>query len=245
MLPVLNIGPLALPVPQFSLLLALWFGLSLAEKTAHRQKISADALYNLVFTGLSAGVIGARAGYVLQNPAVFINNPANIFSLNAGLLDAFAGFATGALGAFIYANRKKMAFWNTLDALSPLFAAVYLGLAFSHFASGKAYGAETTLPWGIELWGAVRHPSQAYEMTAAAIILLWTFERARHEQTPGTLFLRYTAVTAAVILFLEGFRGDSDTILWGIRLAQVFAWLILAGALFFIDRQNQILKPKD
>ena len=65
MLPILQIGPLALPVPQFSLLLALWLGLSLAENLAPRRGISSEALYNLVFTGLAAGLIGARLGYVL------------------------------------------------------------------------------------------------------------------------------------------------------------------------------------
>lgn len=239
MLPVLQIGPLALPVPQFSLLLSIWVGLSLVEKNAFRKNLSADTLYNLVFVILGVGVTGARLGYIMQYPLVFWNNPGNIISLNPGLLDGFSGVAMGVLAGFIYGHRKKLTFWNTLDALTPLFATFFIGMALGHFASGTAYGAETNLPWAIELWGAKRHPSQVYELIASVCILAFTLFHLKTGQKAGEVFLNFIALGAGAILFLEGFRGDSSTTLLGIRSVQIIAWMILACTFYIMGYKNR------
>jgi phosphatidylglycerol:prolipoprotein diacylglycerol transferase len=240
MLPTLPIGPLVIPVPQFSLLLAFWFGLSLAEKLATRRNISAEGLYNLVFTGLVAGLLGARIGYVLQYPSAFIQSPLSLFSLNPGMFDAFSGSAMVLLGMIIYGQRNKLPFWETLDILTPMLAVMAVGLAISHIASGEAFGSETNLPWAINLWGAKRHPSQFYELVAAAIILGLVIIRFKSIiSRAGNLFFVFVALTAAARLFLEGFHGDSFTILGGVRIAQILAWIILATGCSALVRINQ------
>lgn len=237
MLPILQIGPLALPVPQFSLLLALWFGLSLAEKFASKRGLAADTLYNLTFAGLIAGLIGARLGTIFQYPHAFIESPLSLFSLNPGLLDAFAGFAAGLISMLIYGQRTKLTFWNTLDVLTPLLAVMAVGFAVAHIASGEAFGAETSLPWGVNLWGAKRHPTQFYELGLALVILAFLGWKSKDNQLAnGLLFLLFTALTAGSRLFLEAFRGDSVIILGGLRSAQIIAWIILAAALAGLEK---------
>ena len=107
-----------------------------------------------------------------------------------------------------------------------LLAALAIGLHLSHLAAGTAFGSPTTLPWGIDLWNATRHPTQIYELIASLIIfgIIW-FRKS--ELSPGALFLNFTALTAGAHLFLEAFRADSTLILGGIRLAQVVAWVAL------------------
>jgi phosphatidylglycerol:prolipoprotein diacylglycerol transferase len=237
MLPILQIGPLALPVPPLSLLLAFWFGLSLAEKFAPKRGISAEILYNLTFTGLVVGLIGARLGYVFQYPNAFIESPLSLLSLNPGLLDPFAGFAAGVIGMLVYGQRARLAFWNTLDALTPLLAVMAIGFAISHLASGEAFGAETSLPWGIDLWGATRHPTQFYELAAASLTLGLLGVWSKTPVAPaGKLFLAFVALTAGSRLFLEAFRGDSLVIFGGLRSAQIIAWLLLAAAFARLDK---------
>lgn len=239
MLPILQIGPLALQTPGLMYLLGLWFGLSLAEKFAPRRGISPDALYNLAFTGLMAGILGARLGYVLLNPQAFLASPLSLISLNPGLLDPFSGFAAALIAALVYGARKKLGFWNALDALTPFFAVFMIGAALANIASGAAFGLETSLPWGIELWGAKRHPTQFYELTGAMVILLALGPRFKDASAPaGRLFLIFVALTAGARLFFEAFRGDSTLILGGIRAAQVVAWLALAGALWGLAREK-------
>ncbi len=233
MLPILQIGPLALQTPGLMYLLGLWFGLSLAEKFAPKRGISPDTLNNLVFTGLIAGIAGARLGYVIQYPEAFLASPLSLFSPNPGLLDPFSGFAAALIAALVYGAHKKLEIWHTLDALTPFFAVFMIGAALANAASGAAFGMETSLPWGIELWGATRHPTQFYELGGAILILLVLGPRFKDTPTPaGTIFLTFLALTSAARLFFEAFRGDSALILGGIRTIQIAAWLVLAGALW-------------
>jgi len=237
MLPVLNIGPLAVQTPGLALLIGLWLGLSLAEKFAPRRGVSPTLLYNLVFVGLVSGVIGARLAYLVRYPEAFASSPLSLLSLNPGLLDPSGGLAVGSIAALIYAQRKGMALWPTLDALTPLLMVMGIALGAAHLASGAAFGAKTQLPWAVELWGAQRHPSQAYETLVAGAILVILWPGRWSEKTPaGRYFLLFVALSAAARLFLEAFRGDSTLLAGGWRSAQIIAWLALAGGLWGLQR---------
>lgn len=209
------------------LVAALWIGLALAEKRGERHGVSKDALNNLVFYSLFGYLLGGRILFALANYSAFANSPLNIFSLNIDLFDSTGGFFVAALVGMIYGKKQSLSFWSTLDALTPIFAFLAIGLHLSHLAAGTAFGSPTTFPWGIELWNATRHPTQIYELIASLIIfaLIW-FRKS--DLSPGALFLNFTAFTAGARLFLEAFRGDGVLIFGGLRLAQVVAWMALA-----------------
>jgi len=229
------------PPRHFILIVAsLWIGLALAERLTERHGVSKDSLNNLTFYSILAYVIGGRVLYTLTNLSAFAPNPLSIFSPNPDLFDPIGAFVSALLIALIYGRRQNLPFLGTLDALTPIFAILAIGLSLAHLAAGTAFGSPTDLPWGIELWNAARHPTQIYELIAALIIcgLLW-FRRS--EVPPGVLFLKFTALTAGTRLFLEAFRADSTLMLGGFRLAQVVAWIVLAVALFTI---NSLLQQK-
>ncbi len=248
MLPTLQLGPLAIPVSPMIILIGLWFGLSLAERNASRYNVNANYLYNLVFIGLIAGVLGARLAYILRYPAIFAGNPISAISTNPDLLDPWGGIAAGSIAALIYGQRKKIAFWPLMDAITPGLALLGVAFGFSHLASGSAFGMPTDQPWGIQLWGAVRQPSQVYEILAALVIFLLVRPGSQitAKQPDGGSFLFFTAATAGARLFLEAFRGDSAILLSGIRVAQVIAWAILALSLWGLIKINEkVRKPQD
>ncbi|MCC6299107.1 MAG: prolipoprotein diacylglyceryl transferase [Anaerolineales bacterium] len=212
------------------LVAALWIGLALAEKRTQRHGVSKDALNNLVFYSLFDYLLGGRILFALANYSAFAESPLNIFSLNIDLFDPIGGFIVAVLVGMMYGKRQNLPFWGTLDALTPLFALLAIGLHLSHLAAGTAFGSPTDLPWGIELWNATRHPTQIYEFLAAVIIfcVLWF----RKSDSPyGILFLYFVALTASARLFLETFRGDSVLIFGEFRLAQIISWLALAISL--------------
>lgn len=213
------------------LLAALWVGLALSEKRAERHGISKDAIDNLVYYALFGFIIGGRLLYALANYLVFLQSPLSIFSLNLDLFDPIAGLAAALMIGLVYGSRQKLPFWSSLDALTPLFALLAIGLSLSHLAAGTAFGSPTHLPWGIDLWNATRHPTQVYELLAALVIfgLLW-FRKTNG--LPGSGFLLFAALTAGARLFLEAFRGDSILIFDGLRLGQIVAWIVLAISLF-------------
>lgn len=235
MLPTLQIGSFSIPVAQFSLLLAFWFGISLAEKLAPRHNVPADKLYNLVFTGLITGLIGARLGVVFQYPQAFIQSPLSLISLNTNLIDPFTGLAAAMIGMLAYGQRARLTLRETLDALTPILAVLMIGIAFAHIASGQAFGMETNLPWGINLLGTKRHPSQFYELAMAAIILGWLLQHFKSKQQPARLFLEFATLSAGARLFLEAFRGDSATLPGGFRIAQIIALVVMATTLALLD----------
>jgi prolipoprotein diacylglyceryltransferase len=250
MLPVLQIGPLALQTPGLALILGLWIGLSLSERLAARFKADASKLYNLIFTALAAGVIGARLSFVAQSTQAFIASPLNIFSLNPGLLDPVGGLAIGIMAAAIYGNRAGLPLWPTLDALSPLLAVFTIALGVSHLASGKAFGMPTSLPWGIDLWGAKRHPTQIYEIVAGLLTLglIWPRSTERTQSRPrvaGSTFGIFLALSAGMFLIIAGLRGDSHVLANGIRTSQLAAWAILAFSLWLLGKLQKSNTPQD
>lgn len=238
MLPTLQIGPLAIQVPGFVMLIGLWFGLALSEKYAPRRRVDPAQINNLVFTAILTGILGARLAYVIRYPGAFLANPMDILSLNPSLLDPLAGLAVTALVGYGYLQRKKLPPWPFLDALTPALAALALAAGLSHLASGQAFGSLTSLPWGIWLWGAIRHPSQVYEILAAGLILfiLWPGRRYLYERSYGLYFTEFICLSAGSRLFLEAFRGDSLSLPGDFRLAQVVAWIILAISLWMHHR---------
>ncbi len=230
--------------PRHYLLLfaALWLGLALAEKRTERHGVSKDALNNLTFYSLLAFILGGRIIYAVANLSAFVQSPLSIFSPNPDLFNSIGGLVSALVLGLIYGLRQKLPFWGTLDALTPLFATLAIGLPLAHLAAGTAFGSPTSLPWGIELWNATRHPTQIYELIAALIVfsLIW-FRKTR--SIPGMLFLNFTALTTGARLFLEAFRGDSILIFSNLRLAQVIAWTVLAVTLLlgeWISRNTQL-----
>ncbi len=238
MFPILQVGPLAIQAPGLILLLGVWLGLTLAERHAERYDTDPNLLYNLAFIALIGGVVGARLSYAAQFSEAFIASPASLVSLNPGLLDPWGGLAVGVIVGIVYAQRKGMALWPTLDALTPALAVIGVALGLSHLASGTAFGAPSKLLWAIQLWGESRHPSQAYETLAALGILALVWPGRSGEQPPGVVFLRFMALSAGAALFLEAFRGDSMLVFGGLRAVQVAAWVVMAGCLWGLGKRT-------
>jgi phosphatidylglycerol---prolipoprotein diacylglyceryl transferase len=250
MFPSLQIGPLALPVPALVVLAGIWAGLSAAEKRAVRHGLHPNDLYNLVLIALVAGVIAARLAYALRYPQIFAGDPLGLLSRDLGLFDPLGGLVGGSLAALIYAQRKRLPLPQTLDAITPGLAVFAIALGVSHLASGSAFGEPTQAPWGIELWGARRQPTQVYEILAAGLIfgaldpIHSRLQSALATRAPGLLFLVFVALSACSRLIIEAFRGDSPLILGGLRAPQIVAWLVLMCCLWGIgyltrnSRQN-------
>ncbi len=238
MLPIFQIGPLAIQTPGLILLLGLWTGLYLSEKYAVKKEMDPGVLYHLVFWALVSALIGARLGYVLEYSQAFIANPISIISINPTLFNWWAGAACALIFSLWYGQQHNLDFWLTLDLLTPAFATLSVFIGIAHLASGSAFGSESNLPWAIELWGKNRHPTQIYEIISSAVIsgLIFGLINSKKSLSKGSLFLIFLVLTSASKLFLEAFRGDSQ-MLGDFRLVQWAAWLCLAVSLWFLGKR--------
>ncbi len=245
MFPYLRLGPFILPMASLALLAGLWVGLPLIEREAVRLKINASTLSNLIFYGLLAGLIGARLGYALEFPAVYLSKPLSLLSLTPTTLSPSTGLAVGLIAFAIFVQRKAMPIRPTLDAIAPGLALFMAFVGLAHVLSGDAYGAPTSVPWAIRLWNDYRHPSQFYETFIALTIFLVIRERFPKPEGAGMNFLLTIAVSSASRVFLEAFRGDS--VFWpgGFREAQVIALTIMAISLYWMWKWMKNANPTE
>lgn len=234
MFPLLEVGPLIIPVAGVLLLAGLWLGLELAERTAPRYGVPPADVYGLTLAGLAAGIVAARLGYVLQYLDSYLRDPRAILAANANTLHSSAGLLGALLVALLYLRWRRLPLRRTLDSLAPGLALFAVALGLAHLASGDAFGAPADLPWAVALWDARRHPSQVYEIGAALLILLTVWRLRRVNPYPGFLFAFWLALSAASRLFLEAFRGDSVIVAGSIRQAQLAALLVALFALWLL-----------
>jgi phosphatidylglycerol:prolipoprotein diacylglycerol transferase len=240
MLPVLNLGPLALPVPVIVFLAGIWICIYLAEKYSARFGLTPSKISSLIILMLTVCILGARLSYIIRFPQAFLQRPVDILSTNPGLLDPLGGIALAVITGLIYSQRKGLPPWQTLDTLTPGLAALAICFSLSQFASGDAFGKPTDLPWGIYLWGEYRHPTQVYEIILFSIlfVLIMTNMKTWATNTPGVLFLGFLASGSFICLLVEAFRGDSLVLLESYRTIQIVAWLVLALSLWGIQKRS-------
>ncbi|GAB4473774.1 MAG: prolipoprotein diacylglyceryl transferase [Anaerolineae bacterium] len=261
MLPLLQIGPLTLRTPGLALLAGLWIGLEVSARAGVRRGIPEDHIYNLGFYSLLAGVLGARLGYVLLHLDLYTGitpwwrTLLAVFALSSGTENPLIGLAALlALAAWLI-RRWEVPLLPLLDALAPGAAVLAIGIGLANLLSGDWYGIETALPWGIPLWGALRHPTQIYFLIAAAGVLLVLLHlegrafpnrrpgkhpagRRQHEQaveaeafTPGTMAQVALLLLSLAVLLIEPLRADSPVMAGGVRIPQVVALIGLLAAL--------------
>jgi phosphatidylglycerol:prolipoprotein diacylglycerol transferase len=244
MLPILQVGPLAVQMPGLILLAGIWVAVSLTDREAPRYSLKASLISNMILIGLVVGILSARLWYAIRFFDVYLDSPLSVFSLNPSTLAPVEGALTGLAAATYYGYRKGLPLWPTLDAMTPGLAAFGVAIGFAHLASGDAFGAETTLPWAIELWGAQRHPTQIYEVLGAGIVFWLIWEFRRKTPAPGFLFLMWVALSALSRLLVEAFRGDSIIAFNSVRSAQLVSLLVLVLALvsmhILVRRQAQL-----
>jgi len=236
MFPFLHLGPFLLPMASLSLLAGLWVGFPLIEREAVRLKINASTLSNVIFYSLLAGLIGARLGYALEFPSLYLAKPASLLALTPTTLSPTMGLVVGLITFMILIQRKQLPIQATLDSIAPGLALFMVFVGVSHILSGDAYGAPTRMLWAIRLWNEYRHPSQFYETLIALMIFLVVRQRFPKPEGAGLNFLLTIALFSASRVFLEAFRGDS--VFWpgGFREAQIIALVIMAVSFYWIRK---------
>lgn len=236
MFPVIQLGPLSLPTYPLALLLAGWLALEVAARAARRLGVDGDHMYNAGLYGLVAGIVAARLGHVIAYWPAYRSQPLEIFGFNTSAFLLWPGLAAALAVAGWYVYRRRLPSAKMLDAAAPglLIGAAVAGVGA--LLAGRAYGAPTAqgVPWAVDLWGVMRHPSQAYETLAALAVALLALRVIRHGGRPGAAALIALAGYGLSRWLLEPFRAAevSPVILGGLRAAQVWGLAVALVALW-------------
>lgn len=223
MLPVLQIGPLAIQTYPLALVLAGWVALAIGARAARRVGIDGDHIYNAGLYALVAGVVAGRLAHVIAYLPAYRAQPLEIIGFNTTAFLLWPGVlaALAVTGWYIY--RHHLPLVPFLDALAPGLLVGLAVAAVGALLTGRNPGAPADLPWSVTLWGVRRHPVQLYEALGLLAVGLFVLDLIRRGSRPGVPALIALLGWGLVEWLVEAFRSPevSSAVLGGLRLAQV------------------------
>ena len=214
-----------------------WYGILIALGAAlavlicmrlkDRYGITEDDLLDAVLWGLPLGIIGARIYYVVFYLDLYRNSDGSLnwgemVAIWDGGLAIYGGVITAVIVVWAVGKVKKVPFFALMDVIV---IGLLIGQAvgrWGNFMNREAFGAETTLPWRMELVLTTGetvcvHPTFLYEslwnVVGLLLILLVLAPRRRFDgQNTWFYFLWYGLGR----FWIEGLRTDS-LYLFGLR----------------------------
>ena len=146
MLPVIQIGPLAIQTAGLILVVGFWLAVEIAGRQGARLSLDSGSIQNAGLYGVLAGIVSARLAYVLQYWPVYRENLLGIVSLNPQTLSPRVGLIVGLLVAAAYLQRKEMPARPLLDAIAPPAALFIAAISLANLASGTALASRPASP---------------------------------------------------------------------------------------------------
>jgi phosphatidylglycerol:prolipoprotein diacylglycerol transferase len=254
------------PIPVY------WYGIGYAlglaaayfvmVRLARRAGEDADILGNGIIVVAIAALIGGRAYHVIDQWALYQDDPIKIFQPPYSGLGVYGGIATGTIAAFLYARYKHVPFLRWADIVAPGLFVMQAIARWGNFFNQELYGTPTTLPWGIPIDCAHRiaaypcsdfaeatrfHPLFLYESLSGLIgaaVLIWLGFHARKRLRPGDLLLLFFVWYGLIRFALETLRQDNWTF-FGIPTAQIVSLLFVIPALLILAWRHRPGHPLD
>jgi phosphatidylglycerol:prolipoprotein diacylglycerol transferase len=150
-------------------------------------------------------------------------------AIQGGLIFAFTA-------AYIYLRRHHIPILPFADTVAP---AIILGQSvgrIANFMNGDAFGHPTGSDFGLlyphTTWAYQTYgsqplwPAEVWECQGDILIFVLLIWLSCTRHTKGTIICAYVMLYSTLRFFLEFFRGDYGTLLWGLKSAQLTA---LAG----------------
>jgi len=240
MYPLVQIGPLRLNSGGLLLLLSIILGGWLIARVAHAHggaplARQADSCFYPV---LIVAVIGARLWYGLFNLDLYGRSPGLFLALRVSDFAWPGALLGGLLAGYVWCRRNGFDALRLADSAALTLPAVQAIASVGLLLSGEAFGVSTSLPWGVPLFGAVRHPTQIYFALAALSSLLLLWRLSRRLLPLGALWVSYLGLQGLSSLLIEALRADSLVLPAGIRSAQLFGLALLLYSLSWAQRHS-------
>ena len=177
-----------------------------------------------------AALIGGRLYHVIDQWALYKDDPLKIVLPPYTGLGVYGGIITGTVAAFLYARYKRVPFLRWADIVAPGLFVMQAVARWGNFFNQELYGTPTSLPWGIPIDCAHRvaaypcaefpeattafHPLFLYESISGilgALVLIWLGYHRRDRLRPGDLLLIFFIWYGTVRFFLEPLRQENWT----------------------------------
>ena len=219
----------------------LWLGLSEPTRTATSrlpdEKTSPTTRIDAGLSALTAGLIGARAGFVLLHWGYYASRLIETFWFWQGGLSWIGGVVGAVIGLGVYTTLSHRPFWPLADILALSGVVMALSSWTGCLLEGCAYGRRTNAgfwtPLAVDMFGSrvPRWPTQTVGIVLNLVILAVLYWLAGRHLRHGTLVCMSLSLIAASSLALTFTRGDPVLLLAGLRLDTVGTAVILLLAL--------------
>ena len=201
---------------------------------APRHNLSGDSMLTLAIIVVPAGVIGARAYYVLFNWDMYKGDIAHILNFRGGGLAVHGGLILGIIAGLIVCLVMKKRPLNVLDLCAPAVALAQAIGRWGNYFNSEAHGGPTDLPWGVMIDGQSYHPTFLYESIWCLILFFILLYVDNHRKFEGQVLLLYGILYSAERVMVESLRTDS-LMIGPLKQAQVISIvIIIVCAVFYV-----------
>jgi phosphatidylglycerol:prolipoprotein diacylglycerol transferase len=210
-----------------------------------------------------AALIGGRAYHVIDQWALYKDDPLKIVLPPYTGLGVYGGIALGLVALVLYARRLDQSIWRWADIVAPALFAMQAVARWGNFFNQELYGPPTTLPWGIPIECVHRiadYPCAAFPFESTrfqplflyeslsgllgAVFLIWLGFRLRKRLRVGDLALTFFIWYGVVRFALETLRHDNWTF-FGVPMAQIVSLLFIIPALAILIWRHRPGHPLD
>jgi phosphatidylglycerol:prolipoprotein diacylglycerol transferase len=190
MKPLFSIGTITIHFFGVMIAIGALAGILLFIREAKRRKMDHKLLMDVAMYSLLGGILGARIVYVLvYNPSYYFANPMEVFFIHNGGLSIHGGIIGGLFVGYLFLKKHKLPIWQTLDIVAP---SLILAQGISRIGCDVFGGPIlSALPWGIEKYGELLHPAQAYEFLLDYVLFGYLWLRLKKPSYTGQVFLHY------------------------------------------------------
>jgi phosphatidylglycerol:prolipoprotein diacylglycerol transferase len=213
---------------------------ALVARRLHELGKPVDWAYEITFSALLGGVIGARGYYVIQNyDQVKHDLIGSIFS-GSGLV-WYGGAIGGAIGVIAWMRwRGALQLWAFDMCATALTLGYAIGRIGCQVSGDGDYGIRSSLPWAMGYPhgtlptppGVRVQPTPIYE-TVAMCLLTYVLWKRRDRLRPGVVFALYL-VGSGLERFLVEFIRRNKEVLAGLTAPQVESLVLLALGLLWL-----------
>ena len=249
---------------------AILIGFLIATSEAKRTRQNPDDYLDMGIIGVIAGIVGARAFYVIFSWDMYKNDLLDIFNLREGGLAIYGGVIGAVIAVFVLARVKRLSPFQILDTVALAILNGQMLGRWGNFFNREAFGEYTDSLFAMRLpLDAVRsgdvtdlmrehieridgvsyiqvHPTFLYQSVWCCVLLILLALYRKHKKYEGELFLLYIFGYGLGRVWIEGLRTDQLLIPGiGFPVSQAIAGcvVVFAGAALIYLRKNHKRMP--
>lgn len=232
--PMIDIGPVSFAWHGLMIAVGILIGSWVVGRYLRERALSTEPLWALTVILTVAGIVGARAYYLVLHPAQLVQPGDWLGTIGFAFYGSLV-LVPLAIGGYLWRRRLSVRY---LDAIAVGLALGYAIGRVGDLIAGEHYGQVSHLPWaiaythpgaGVPRLGVPYQPGALYEIVLGAAIfsVLWSLRRRLGPTMPVWLFLGLYSLGRFVMFF---YRTDSPASAFGLRTEQWVSLGLLAAA---------------